>query len=434
MIKPVASFARARWEGIRASYWFIPSWMIALAFLIGYLCISYVPVYIPDALYQNYIPHIAPEDASDLISAIASAIITATSIAFSMTLVALTMASSQFGPRLLQTFMDDRGTQLVLGALTSTFIFCLSALHRISVAETDMLVSSTLSLIVLAIGVIDTLILIYYIHHIARFIQVDEIINRCYREFTGNLENLFKVTETQGNMHAVAPGMLVNGKITQDINLVQCGYVQTIDYENLLTATDNIIGVDVHVRAGDFIVPGQAVVTIHSKQTLNEEILSFYRSCVVTGNRRTSLQDPEFSIKQLVEIALRALSPGINDPITAMSCSDRLTSSLILLAQQRFPDEAIVNTDNDIWLRRRTYSYASVFNTSFDQIRQAASSHADVMLHLLTCLQTLRTQLARSYAPIIDIQVEAVNALITPGLKSEKDKEDMAAAVTAARS
>lgn len=434
MIKPVASFARARWEGIRASYWFVPSWMIALAFLIGYLCISYVPVYIPDELYQNYIPHIAPEDASDLISAIASAIITATSIAFSMTLVALTMASSQFGPRLLQTFMDDRGTQVVLGALTSTFIFCLSALHRISVAETELLVSSTLSLIVLAIGVIDTLILIYYIHHIARFIQVDEIISRCYCEFTSNLDNLFEVTESRDDVRAVAPGMLVKGAHVNQICVDECGYVQNIDYNTLLADKEHITGIEVHVRAGDFVIPGQAVISVHSSNEVHSELISFYRSCVVTGSRRTSLQDPEFSVKQLVEIALRALSPGINDPITAMSCADRLTASLALLAKRPFPNEVIVNTKSDIWMQRRTYTYSSVFNTAFDQIRQAASEHIDVMLHLLLCMQRLREQLPGSYTVMIDVQVEAVSTLITPVVQSDKDKADMAAAVTAARS
>ena len=433
MIKPIASFAKARWEGIRASYWFIPSWMITVAFLVGYLCISYVPAYIPDTLYQNYIPHIAAETASDLISAIASAIITATSIAFSMTLVALTMASSQFGPRLLQTFMDDRATQIVLGALTSTFIFCLSALHRISVAETQMLVSSTISLIVLAIGVLDTLILIFYIHHIARFIQVDEIISRCYCEFTSNLNSLFTMTESQNNIHNVAPGMLVNGDEQHAISFDECGYVQTIDYNNLLVTNDHVIGVEVKVRGGDFVVPGQTVILVHSSKTLSDEQISFYRSCIVTGSRRTSLQDPEFSIKQLVEIALRALSPGINDPITAMSCSDRLTSALILLAEQQFPNEAIVNTDNDIWMKRRTYTFSSVFNTCFDQIRQAGSSHVDVMLHLLTCLRTLRKQLPASCSEMIETQVDAINSLISPELRSEKDKTNIAAAVAAAQ-
>ena len=432
MIKPVASFARARWQGIRASYWFVPCWMIALAFLIGYLCISYVPLYIPQSLYENYIPHIAPEDASDLISAIASAIITATSIAFSMTLVALTMASSQFGPRLLQTFMDDRGTQLVLGALTATFIFCLSALHRISVEDTDLIVSSTLSLIVLVIGVIDTLILIYFINHIARFIQVDEIISRCYNEFTDNLQNLFKVTESRENVYAIAPGMLVPGPCTQDISFSECGYVQTIDYENLMSSKETVIGLEIHVRGGDFVLPGMPVATIHCNDKVNSEIVAFYRSCIVTGIRRTSLQDPEFSLKQLVEIALRALSPGINDPITAMSCSDRLTSALVLLSQQAFPNEAIVNSDNDIWMKRRTYTFASVFNTAFDQIRQAGSTHVDVMLHLLICLKRLREQLPETYGPIINKQKDAVETLITPELKSRKDKADVAAASTAA--
>lgn len=431
MIKPVTSFARARWEGIRASYWFIPVCMMFSAFLLGYTLIYYTPEVVSEAVFKNLIPPVPAEEASDLISAIATSIITATSIAFSMTLVALTMASSQFGPRLLQTFMDDRGTQCVLGILTSTFIFCLSALHRISVSDTDMVISSVLSLIVLAIGIADTLVLIYYIHHIARFIQVDEIINRCYRECTDNLKNLFALTDGEKGHHHLAPALINDSPVTTHLSLDEAGYIQTIDYLSLLSG-DGIDGVKVYVRAGDYVVPGETIITVHSSEKLSSDSRDFYLSCFVPGKRRTSLQDPEFSLTQLVEVALRALSPGINDPITAMTCADRLTAVCLLMSECEFPCDTVMNSNVDVWMQRRTYTFESVLNTAFDQIRQAGSSHVDVMLHLLGCLKTLKEKLPEEYKGTIQKQVEAVNDLAAPHLHCEKDRKDVAAAVNAA--
>ena len=431
MIKPLANFAKTRWERIRASYWFIPVCMMLIAFFLGYACIQYLPALVTETSYRAFIPTVPADTASDIISTVASAIITATSIAFSMTLVALTMASSQFGPRLLRAFMDDRGTQLVLGTLSSTFVFCLTALHQISIADVDILISSMLSLITLAIGILDTLVLIYFIHHIANFIQVDEIINHCYNQCTQNLSKLFALTDEQENNKTILATKIDPGAVTTLLSRSEAGYIQTIDYPSLL-AQKGTTGVQIHVRAGDYIVPGETVITVHSDDTITKEIESYYLSCVVTGKSRTALQDPEFPVSQLVEIALRALSPGINDPITAMTCIDRLAAVCILMAKQRFPSDTIVNNENNVWLKRRTYTFESVINTAFDQIRQAGAPHVGVMLHLLGRFKTLKNELPQAHHGILDVQIQAIADLVKTSAHCEKDKADVAAAVSAA--
>ncbi|WP_456294950.1 DUF2254 domain-containing protein [Vibrio sp. AK197] len=428
MIKPVASFTQAKWQSIRASYWFVPVCMMLIAFCLGYACIYYTPVFISESLFRDYLPTVPADTASDLISAIATSIITATSIAFSMTLVALTMASSQFGPRLLQTFMDDRGTQLVLGFFTSTFVFCLIALHRVSVSDTDAITSSALAVLVLVIGIFDTLVLIYYIHHIARFIQVDEIISRCYHECIHSLSHLFTLTDEKKNHQCLKPSAVVDSPVITELSLTESGYVQTVDYHHLLDQ-DGIQGIDILVRAGDHVVPNETLLRIHSTTQIDDERKHYCLSCIVLGKKRTSLQDPEFSVSQLVEIALRALSPGINDPITAMTCADRLTSVCILMAEHQFPSQAMRNTNTNIWLKRRTYTYESVLNTAFDQLRQAGEKHIDVMIHLVRCLNVMRKQLPQEYIQAVDTQISAVNDLVSAHIGCDKDRNDVTAVV-----
>ncbi|MBD3584632.1 DUF2254 domain-containing protein [Salinimonas sp. HHU 13199] len=415
---------RTWWEGVSTSYWFIPVCMMLTSFLLCYLCLTYIErTKLPDNL-QSLVPMVTQNGAQQILSTIASSIITATSIAFSMTVVALTLASSQFGPRLLRTFMLDRGTQYVLGLLVSSFTFCLISLHHLSsmVENDDAL--AILSGISVVVGILDIFAIIFFIHHIGRFIQADEVIFRCYDELMQNIDELLPKPEDAPRERALPEALISDSHFQIAIKIDKSGYVQSVNYEKLLTSDyEGLEGIEVRARSGDHVFPDASVLIIHSRYRKPPEHYQDLLDLIILGHRRTPVQDPEFAISQMVELALRALSPGINDPITAISCLDRLTASCIYMSKRTFPAQCVMNKETGVWLKRRTFSIEGVINTAFDQIRQAGKDHVDIALHILFCLKTLTAHLPDYLHPLLKLQAESTYQLILDNPLSEQDKK-----------
>lgn len=425
---------RPYWESIRASYWFIPTLMIIGAFFLGYISTSWLPAATANEPLGDALIILLPNAARALASTVATSIITATSIAFSMTLVALTMASSQFGPRLLQTFMDDRGTQIVLGTLTSTFIYCLIVIYHLGSKDAQITSASTIGVSVLGIGFADTMVLIYYIHHIARFIQVDEIIERCYKDCLLRMTAYLPQHSDRETTKAIPKAMISPPHYSVAVKLGQAGYVQRIDYQNFLSQQREFVsGFHIHVKAGDYVTHTQDVFTVYSIYPLKKDVIDTLKKNLVLGKRRTAIQDPVFGLTQIVEISLRALSPGINDPMTAMTCADRLTTICLYLNKRTFPAEALVHQQSKQWMVRKTISFAEVLDTAFCQLRQAAAAHPDVLIHLLTCLKKCQEE-GKQYSTLYNYHVDAVFESANFHRLSKYDQKALSDAYTAALS
>ena len=414
------------WEGISTSYWFIPVCMMLFSLGLCTLCLSTVNSISIAEWARLIFPSVSQASAQQILSTIAGAIITATSIAFSMTLVALTMASSQFGPRLLRTFMLDKGTQVVLGLLVSTFLFCLIALHHLGSDSPLPKSLDLLSGISVILAIIDVFSIIYFIHHIARFIQADEIIHRCYLDCLNDIAVLLPYKRTEA--HRTVPEELLDKSGAQTkLFARQAGYVQTINYTGLTSSKtlSGLSGVTVLVRSGDHIFPGAHIMTIHGDHEYGDDELSEFHQNIILGSRRTPLQDPEFAIGQLVELALRALSPGINDPVTAVTCLDKLAACCIAMEERPFPAAHILNTDTQLWLSRRIFSLQSVVDTTFDQIRQAGRTHVAIALKILDCLKKMEAHFAVHHHKLLYQQAQATYELVAEESVSERDIQSL---------
>ena len=420
---------RTWWEGVSTSYWFIPVCMIVCALLLWYLCLSFIErTKLPDWLL-SVVPLISQSGAEQILSTIATSIITATSIAFSMTVVALTLASSQFGPRLLRTFMLDRGTQYVLGLLVSTFIFCLVSLHQLTSMTDNQDAVSLLGTMSVLMAIADIFAIIYFIHHIGRFIQADEVIYRCYSELMSNINDLLPQPEDAPREQPVPESLMPESAFAIPVVIEKSGYVQTVNYEKLLSCEiEGVEGIVVQARSGDYVLPGASVLIVHSHYDRPAEYYSSLLDLIILGNRRTPVQDPEFAISQMVELGLRALSPGINDPITAISCLDRLTACCIYMSKREFPAECVMNKDSGVWLKRRTFSLEGIINQAFDQIRQDGKDHLDIALHILFCLKSLEKHLPTSQKKTVKTQAHSTYELILKSPLSKKDQDVLKAA------
>lgn len=385
---------KVAWESISTSYWFIPVCMMLLSVALCYSCLAIIErADLPDS-FRPFIPVITQEGAQQLLSTVATAMVTATSIAFSMTIVALTLASSQFGPRLIRNFMLDKGTQAVLGILVSTFVFCLLALHHLSAITENQDAISLLAAAAMFLAIIDSVTIIYFIHHVSTSIQADQVIAKCFVQFINQVESLLPLPESNAKYKGVNEAWIKpDNAFTRVIDAKMSGYIQTINYTDFLRVdSQKIQGSEIVVRSGDHVVEGEAIFIIYSYQPLLDSDVNYLQNSIVIGSSRTPIQDPEFAISQLVEIALRALSPGINDPYTAMTCIDKLTAACSIISQRVFPEPCLIHTQTEVFVKRRTFDFAGVINTSFDQIRQASEGHVAVLIHLLHSLATLQAK------------------------------------------
>ena len=331
------------------------------------------------------------EGARSVLSTIAGSMITISGVVFSITIVALALASSQFGPRLLRSFIRDRGNQVVLGMFIATFLYCLLVL-RVVVSPEDgdrfvPHVAVTMGM-VLAVGSIS--VLIYFIHHIAVAIQADTVVATVGREFVESVDRLFPspAGEPTDSPHSELPDHL--GSEPAIIASVESGYVQVIDTDALVEiASNRDLLIELQRRPGDFVIKGAAFARVWPGERVSEQVESQIRESTVLGPYRTQEQDVEFPVNQLAEIAVRALSPGINDPFTAMACVDRLGAGLCRLAEREFPPRVLKDSRGNARLVVDAPSFADVADTAFNQIRQHARASAAVTIRLLETIREI---------------------------------------------
>ncbi len=340
------------WYRITASLWLVPALMIVVAIGLA-LGMLYLDSTLPPKWFEplHGLLRIGPEGARQVLATIASSMITVASLVFSMTLVTLSLAATQLGPRLITRFMRDPINQVVLGTFLATFIYALVVLETVS--DTDP--RSFVPHVSLTFGLILTLIslfwLIFFIHHVAVSIQADAVIADVSDELSGAIENRFpqvRVNETRRreppflDRLAEAPGV---------VQSEQSGYVQAIDGGALLrraTARDLLIKVE--KRPGDFVIEDAPMLLVWPRERLSEELVAALREPIVIGRQRTPTQDIDFAVSALLEIALRALSPGLNDPQTAITCIDRLAEALAELMRRPEPPGMVPDDDGTLRL------------------------------------------------------------------------------------
>ncbi|WP_166423489.1 DUF2254 domain-containing protein [Paraglaciecola sp. 20A4] len=424
------------WETIRTSFWFVPSIMAVVAIGLSQAGLAFdrfgaeseLPIFAD--FYQT-----SPESARALLTTIASSMITVTSIAFSITVVALSLASSQFGPRLIRNFMMDTGTQCVLGFFLSTFIYCLLITQATKSFDNQNFVPGLSILTSVILAILGVGVLIYFIHHVARAIQADNVIDNVYRELNEIIERLFPKDEIDKtpqfsddvpNFHQVYSNQ-------QTIFSAGSGYVQTLDVANLQKlAQECDIALYIQHMPGDFVIQNAplGIAYFHGSALACEpkQIAELIR----LGAHRTPVQDTEFAIRQLVEIAVRALSPGINDPYSAVTVVDKLSAVLCGLTSKTFPPTLYEDPQGVIRLQCKPVVFTGLGEAAFNQIRQYAKTSLAVTIRLLegliSILQFSQTsehrQFVRQQAAMIEqVQREApLSALDWQDIKKRLDE------------
>ncbi len=379
------------WDALHSSYWFIPAIMAVAATALAFTMLSLDRTGNADINYW-WIYTGGADGARSLLEAVAGSMVNVSATAFSITIVALQLAASNFGPRLLRNFMRDTGNQLVLGTFISTFIYCLLVLRTIH-SEGDgysrfvpqLSVTVGIILAIISIGV-----LIYFIHHASTIIQASNVIQNVSEDLDRAIERLFPEKIGRGepeNKWLVGEIPMSSEENNLPIRALDTGYLQAIDNDELMKiACKYNLLIHVQSRPGKFIVKGSDLVLLFPGERLNKKLAKQINDAFILGKERTEQQDVEFPIAQLVEIALRAISPAVNDPFTAIRCIDRLSAGLCHLVQRDFPSPYRYDRNNKLRVIAEGVKFRGLTDAAFNQIRQYGRSDAAVTIRLLEAI------------------------------------------------
>ncbi|MFG0282949.1 MAG: DUF2254 domain-containing protein [Phycisphaerales bacterium JB039] len=374
------------WDRVRTSLWFVPGLMALGAAVLAGLAPAVDGAVSDDLLRRApFVFSGSPVAARAVLTTIATSMITIAGVVFSMTIVALQLASSQFGPRLLRTFLRDRGNQLVLGAFVAIFLYCILLLPRVDAQEESPFIphiSVTLAVIGALVGLG---MLVYFIDHVAQSIHADAIILSVSRELEGVIDELFPESiGAQQPDGEVAPPQAAPALVRASSD----GYVRFINGDALLRiAAEADLMVRLEVAPGGYVVHGDVLAHVWPEDSTKEDAVDAIRRGILIGSHRTTLQDVTFAFEQLTEMALRALSPGINDPNTAGHCVDRIGSGLARMVGRPIPSRVRHDEAGAARVIAEPTSLEQVLRSTAEPIARNASVHLPVWLRLMIALQ-----------------------------------------------
>jgi uncharacterized membrane protein len=424
---------RALWRNLDASLWFVPAVMvavsIALAFGLVVLDVRIGHAWVGDGAL---LVGAGADGARGMLATIAASMMTVAALTFSLTLSTLAQVSSQYTSRVLRNFMRNRTNQLVLGFFVSIFVYCLVVLRTVRSGEDGSFVPAIAVTMGLALALMSIGVLVFFIHHIASSIQAANIVAQVAEEADEAILRLYPdaladLADTGDAEDTTEPLVDVEDRASRlrwmPIAANETGYVQDIDGDTLRRVARRL-GASVRVERGigSFVARGAELVSVATQacsagdvgsereppreKVLDEATLDEIHGAFSVGHQRTIEQDVGFGLRQIVDIALKALSPGVNDVTTAIMCVDHLGALLATLSTRCLvdplgADAETVASDDDGTSRTtppvRVFAAPPTFDsflaTAIDQIRVAGEGNLAILLRLLNALETTAARL-----------------------------------------
>jgi uncharacterized membrane protein len=403
MASPRTRLPSWRWEALRTTFWFVPTVLVVVAAIVFVVTFE-----IDVATYYHHVQlpfwlRLGNANAGrDVLIAIAAAIITTVGVVFSITILALTLASQQFGPRMMRNFVRDVGNQFTLGIFVASFVYSVLALGSITSYPHHGFVPHLCIAVAEALLLLDLAVLIYFINHIAGSIQLPAVIAGIARDLDVAIDKEFPVRQENEDADAVPNSRALRIRLQQPDELLEAiekrggvvlaaksGYLQFVGYAQLgkiARLLDATIRLD--YRPGHFIVEGQPIAKVFP-QGAAKQVEEALAKAHVLGPHRTLMQDPVFAIDQLVEIAIRALSPAVNDTFTALTCLDWLSEGLCRLSRRELTSDFFRDENGHIRLIEAGWSYERMISRAFSKIRQAADGMPAVLIRVLDTISTV---------------------------------------------
>jgi uncharacterized membrane protein len=386
--------SRSSREAIRTNLWTVPAFMIGV--VVALFAITYkvdLAAAAGDVELPAWVSSGGPDVARQILVAIAAAVITVAGVVFSITILVLQLASQQFGPRMLRNFIRDIGNQVSLGAFVATFVYSVIALQSVS-DPPRMFVPHLSTSVAVALVLIDLGVLIYFIDHVAMSIQLTSVVSGIASDFRATLGQL-QAEEWQlvqiGSERDDLDAVTRTADQGEAIAAQSSGFLQAVGYERLVAiATESDAVIRLLHRPGHFVVAGQPLARVLPLGAVGPVSRALVRTHIV-GPNRTLTQDPGFAIDQLVEVALRALSPAVNDTFTALNCIDWLGDCLCHAYAQQLPTGVYCDATGDVRVIEPVITHERLLKGATDKIRQAGHGMPAIFIRQLENMQKLMT-------------------------------------------
>jgi uncharacterized membrane protein len=429
---PGHAYFEADWrrEALRTNLWVVPA-VETLA-----VSLLFAATYGVDRAAYDGLIHLpswvlsgTADSARVVLATVAAAIITVVGIVFSITIVALTLASTQFGPRMLRNFVRDRGTQVALGTFVASFCYAMISLVSVGGGPHGDFVPHLSITVTLTLTLADVGVLIYFLNHIASMIQLPVVIAR----IAGTLADEIAAQDRGGVSDVgVAHGPSAEELLARlaesgaPIRTPRSGYLQVIRHDSLIKIASGADAVvQLPYRPGHFLVAGQVMAWVWPPDAAGsvEKSLALGH---VTGAYRTLPQDISFGLDQLVEIALRALSPAVNDTFTALTCVDWIADCLCRISISWRPQRIRRDAEGRIRVIAYEADFDRLVERTFDTIRQAAVGMPSIMIRQLDALAKVIEQTPdRSRRTVLIRQAEAIQRANLSTVAEPMDRDDV---------
>lgn len=378
------------WQILRTNLWFVPAFVSILYVILTCLLYYLESQYLTGMQWPRLLFNGSIADAKSLINTLLSSMITMATLAISITMVVLSLAATQLGPRLIRTFMSDTKTKvfisLFFGSIASCFVTTI-ALHN--TADLAALPQLTITIVFITCF-LNLFVLLAFVHHVAQSSIADQVIIRVAKDLRDSLNRLTTPEDKPEPHHHIGYWPQDFETHKQHLYFERSGYVQHINYDHIAAlAKEHNFFVSITFKAGHFLVQGEDGVGLYSETTLDEDLLRQIRYNFIIGQTRTPTQDIEYSIRHLVEIGLRAQSPGMDDNFTALTILDHLSACLAILFHKETPDEWFSDSEGHVRIWAKQSNTADIIFSAFDQMRHSARDKPDIVYHFLKKIQTL---------------------------------------------
>lgn len=414
------------WNTLKGSYWFIPTVMSIAAAILSFVLIA-IDSHIGDAWIANlsWVYSIQAEGARGLLTTVAGSMIGVAGVTFSITIAALSYTTSTLGPRLLTNFMNDRGNQITLGTFVSTFVYCLLLLRVVQAGHegSAAFVPHVALLFAVGMAVASLAVLIYFIHHITESLHVSNVVANVARELDTAIDEYQRRVEAD---HEKPSAYLPSDFAEQSVAVRADGdgYIQNLVFGSLVReAAAHDLVLRIERSPGHFVAAGQTLLWAWPKARVGDDVAAELADAYAWGRQRTQSQDAFFLVNELVEIAARALSTGINDPYTAMGCLDWLSVAINRVARDDISSRHGFDSDDTLRVWARGFDFATLVSAVFDQLRAYFASDRNAAVHMLTRIgdsgEFLRSADQRK---LMQAQAEALHEAAAAAMTNERDR------------
>jgi uncharacterized membrane protein len=431
-LMPGQAYLEADWrrEALRTNLWLVPA-VVTLGVLLLFAATYGVDRAAYNGVIQlpSWVLSGTPDAARIILATVAAAIITVVGIVFSITIVSLTLASTQFGPRMLRNFVRDRGTQLTLGTFVATFCYATVTLVAVGGGPHGEFVPHLSITVALVLTLADVGVLIYFLNHVASMIQLPVVIARIAGTLADEIaaqdrDAAFGLGAARGpSSEELLERLAESGA---PIRTPRSGYLQVIRHDTLLkiaSAADAVV--QLPYRPGHFLVAGQVIARVwppEAAQSVEKSLALGH----VTGAYRTLAQDISFGFDQLVEIALRALSPAINDTFTALTCIDWIADCLCRISTSWRPQRIRRDTEGLIRVIAYQADFDRLVERAFEKIRQSGRGMPAIMIRQLDALAKIIEQTPdRARQTVLIRQAEAIQRANLASAADPADRNDV---------